>query len=196
MYGYPVPYSCVRSYHYDMSGFINKFMKRISSDTFDGINKNSTVEDIVNNSIYKDCINFYNDNFIVCRKDQKITDDIGIQMTFFYFTEPIYKLINDNSSNKQEKEIYLSEKISGMIYEFYLLNNARNKGALIAKELKEEIENRFNITFKVENFEYIALQDDEKPSFIIEYDNYGVELHIGFRKDVTEGLLGAKLMRF
>lgn len=166
----------VKTDFYDASKFISIFMQKFNNNSIDGFNSNSTLQDIVNNSFYGDCVNAESEYISVCVRRESITEDIMLEATIFAFKNPIYTIESD--------EYNFSEKLSLIGYGFTLSNNAEGKGGAVANALKEDVEKRYGVKLESnkENNYYI-FQENGKLSFSIQYDNSYIRLLIGFDKD-------------
>jgi hypothetical protein len=188
-------FSYVISDFYDASAFIKKFFEKAGDNSFDGFDTASTLQTIVDNTIYGDDVNA-NDKYIAhCYNIQEITDDISISKTLFHFVNPIYERVTTYDTYwgyKYEtgttKKYKFAEKIAAIEYQFDLSGDARNKGGSIANALKTEIERRYNVKMELKNGKYTAYQDD-KFSFGIIYNDYSLSFYIGFTKGILEDLL-------
>lgn len=181
----------VKTDYYDVTNFISKFMVRVKNNMFDGFNSNSTLQDIVNNTIYGECINAINEYTTICRESQNITNDVALVQTSFYFLNPIYNMVSDGWYNNTQQYIF-SEKVSAISYEFSLSNNAEGKGGAIANGLKVEIEKRYGVKLESIDGNYVVFQEKGKQSFAIVYNETRVALCIGFAKEKVQELLTKK----
>ncbi|MDR0507365.1 MAG: WG repeat-containing protein [Dysgonamonadaceae bacterium] len=128
---------------YDTSEFIGKFFERAKDKSFDGFDKNSTLQTIIDHPIYGDGANArYNSEYVVdYKKSQKLTTEISISQVSFlsgvdnqFYTGSYYN-----------KEYNFAAKFYGIEYEFYLTGEARSKIAAVENALNIAIEKHYNV---------------------------------------------------
>ena len=188
----------VVSDYYDASEFVNNFFQKANDNAFDGFTGSSTLQDIVDNSLYDNV--YADDKYIVyTNDDQTITDEISITKTQFYFTNPIYETVTTYSDywgyryeTGKSKKYHFDEKVAVIEYQFYLSGEADEKGGAIAHTLKTEIERRFNVKMESKSGQYFVFQDD-KLSFCITYTDYLLSLYIGFDSGELRNILINKI---
>jgi hypothetical protein len=178
----------VKTDYYDVTDFINKFFERATDKMFEGLNDSSTLQNIVDNPNYGENLTATSEYIAECNKTQKITDDIEIDKTSFYFSKPIYTLVSDGWYSTT-KQYVLSEKISAIRYQFSLLGDAIDKGGAIANGLKLEIEKRYGVNLESKDGNYIAYQKNGNLGFAIVYSDYLVSLYVGFNKEKLQDVL-------
>jgi hypothetical protein len=194
---------------YDATTFVNKFFERAgNNNSFDSFTATSTLQNIIENVIYKDdarcpgdgtvsnyesgadVYNFVANSEVICENTQKITDDISIDNVTFHFANRICKDIDGT------KQYNLDANISVIGYVFSLNGTAIGKEEFIANEMKTYIETKFNMKFSPTKNGWDVGYDfasNGKMSFAImttkhvenvfsEIDNY-LELFVAFDKD-------------
>jgi hypothetical protein len=164
-----VPY--VKSDYYDTFAFINKLFEKAKETSFDSFSASSTLQNVIDNSIYGDCINANEREYAYCNQTQRLTDEIYINQITFLFAGPIYDYAYDDYYNSS-KQYNFNVKVDAIKYQIGLSGEAYGKTSAIINALKTEIEKRYNCQFKEENDKYIAYKEDKKIGFKIEYSNY------------------------
>lgn len=178
----------VKTDYYDVTNFINKFFERAADNKFEGLNDSSTLQNIVNDPNYGESLTASSEYVVECNKTLKITDDIEIEKTSFHFSLPIYTIVSDDWYSTSKQYVF-SEKISSIQYQFNFLEDASDKGGAIANGLKAEIEKRYGLNLESKDGNYVAYQENGKPSFAIVYNDYLVSLYVGFVKEKLQEIL-------
>jgi hypothetical protein len=174
--------------YYDATGFISKFFSRFSEQSVEGFGASSTLQNIADNSVYGDVR--ANDYYRVDYSDhQPLTKDIIIDKVSFYFDRQIYEY-SYSAYYSRMKEYDYNANIKAISYSFDLSNEAYQRGKAVANVLKTEIENRFKVKMEDKNGKYVALPDEEKISFAIDYSDYSVTLYCSFTQKKLKNLLG------
>jgi hypothetical protein len=178
-----VGFKVVESNHYDTSEFINKFFERANADSFDGLNASSTLQVLLGNPIYGNDVNVADQHQAIYGKPQRITNDISIGSTAFYFVNPFYS----NSNNG--RQYHLEEKIGYIKYSFNLTGEAANHANLIVNSLKAEIEKRYRIEMKRISYSaegYSGYDEKSVTDFLIVIDGDSALMYVGFEEGISE----------
>jgi hypothetical protein len=179
--------SYVWSDFYDASAFINKFFKKMGDNSFDGFTASSTLQNVVDNTIYGDYANcpgngrvssnyngtdvenYVKNSEVICKNKQNLTDDIFIKDVTFHFENRICTAVS-NGYWGTSKRYKFDENISIISYKFDLSGDADGKEDAIANEIKTYIESKFNIKFSQKDNEWGVYYDfatNGKMSFAI-----------------------------
>ncbi|WP_197057315.1 WG repeat-containing protein [Alistipes sp. ZOR0009] len=178
----------VKTDYYNVTSFIKKFFERATNNAFDGFNDFSTLQNIVNHPLYGSSLTDNGEYVAECDEIHEITEEIYINKTIFFFSQPIYTLVSDSWYNTT-KQFNLSEELSAIEYQFSFTGNAIDKGGAIANGLKDEIGKRYGINFECKKGDYIGYQKNGKLNFIIVNNDYWVSLYVAFSKENVDKLL-------
>lgn len=187
--------SYVQSDYYDATTFIKKFFEKSGdNNSFDGFDANSTLQNIIDNTLYSNVNSNY--EYIVYTNDhQEITNEISIEKTQFHFINPVFiKVENydyyygyryENGTSKQYK---FSEKFATIEYQFDLTGEANGKGGAVANALKTELEKKYNSKMETADSQYTFYKDNGL-SFGITYNDYSCSFYVSFNKENLQNLL-------
>lgn len=187
----------VISDYYNASAFVNKFFEKAAEDKFDGVNDSTTLGKIADMTLYGSTLKAEDKFTAACTPEQEFTEDISCDKTFFYFTNPIYKVVTtyDNFwgyiyASGTTRNYNLNEKPYAMAYEFVLDGDASDKGSAIARAMKDKIEQKYNLKMSLHKGSYSVLRDG-KMSFVITYNATSLKFYVGFDKAKLQTLIEA-----
>ena len=186
----------VKNDYYDVSEFIKLFFEKDAGNSFDGFNATTTLQNLVDNRKYGKNLKAVDDHRVIFGEKVAITKDISIRQVLFYFNK---KIRNYNGYDFEVNTVAIG-------YPFNLQGETSEKGKAVAIALKVEIERRHQRQMKLikglKDY-YVLFGDDNKPSFIIDYDTDDVFLLVGLKTEkwdcgdngnnVTATLIGGNL---
>ena len=192
-YGLEIFY--VASDYYDATLFCETIGEKAGANSFDGFDSNSNLLDIANNSLYEDIKEDGMYEAYIFDK-QKLTDDISIYTTRFYFNNPIYEKVTTYSTywwgeryaTGSVNKYNFEEKVAVIKYSFSLSNDAKGKEGAIAAALKTELEKLYDVKMETANGQYKVIRENEI-SFAIEYTDFELTLFVGFDSKKLNDLL-------
>jgi predicted DNA-binding WGR domain protein len=140
--------------YYDATAFLSTFFGENAVWNYKKFTNNTTLQNLVNNETFGDCLNATSELVVTCNTSFKVTDEISITKTQFVFTDAVYSYYN------YKKQYNFNEEVDGIGYKFSLRGDAYEKTESIVSSLVKEIETRYNI--KLEQRQYIVSGDCEK----------------------------------
>lgn len=142
----------IASDYYDTKPFIDAFFTNWTKNNIDGFTSKSTLNDIVNHSVYGDLANTSGSRDVLCQFQpiKAITDDIGLLYVSFGFNNDVYEYDYnhyDYYSYSYEKEYKLSSPVKKIGYVFLFDDEAADKEDLLEKAVVNKLSSIFNINF-------------------------------------------------
>lgn len=176
----------VKSDYYDASEFVEKFMKKVTDNSFDGFNGKSTVQSIAESKLYGDYANATDTMTVLAMNYQKFTNDISCNATEFDFANRIFTIDSVDGKTLIYK---LDEPIISFAYQFQLKNGAFDKGCAVSKALSSALSSKLNVAKVAKDGYYYVLQDDGKCSFVILYSDTTMSMLVSYKKDVMQAMI-------
>lgn len=162
----------IASDYYDTKPFIDAFFTNWTKNNIDGFTSKSTLNDIINHSVYGDLANTSGSRDVLCQFQsiKAITDDIGMLYVYFGFDKDVYEYDYDHfdyDSYSYEKEYKLSTPIKRFEYAFYFDDEAAEKEDLLEKAVINKLSSIFNINFTKDGDDFWYKGNDGNFFFIV-----------------------------
>lgn len=171
---------------YDATEIVQKFTKRMSSNSVDGFSGKSTLQSVVNSVIYGDYVNAIDTVSAVALNIQKITHDAVITKTEFYFANSMY---SPDTLDKTTLVYDFTEPLTMYGYTIELRNEACNKGSVVARALSEAMANKISAQSVFGGNMCYVLQRNKRMSYVIFYTDEKIQLFVSHTKDTIESLI-------
>jgi len=147
------PYEVIVSDYFDLIEITSKLFEDSKDGTFRGLNRRTTVKDLIDNPDYKESLNENTKYSAVCLTTKEITDDVSIEKTTFYTQSPIYDYVQQYYYGYQmgsEKKYNFSASLESVEYRLVLnvWGKAKNKGKTLAEGFKMELMKMYDGTDK------------------------------------------------
>ena len=146
-------YEAIRSDYFDVTEITSKLFEDSKDGTFRGLNRQTSVKDVVDNPDYKESLKENTKYSAVSFNKKEITDDVSIEKTTFYTQTAIYDYVQQyyyGYSMGSEKKYNLSANLESVEYKLTLSmwGKAKNKGKTLAEGIKTELMKLYNGTDK------------------------------------------------
>ncbi|MBL0049661.1 MAG: WG repeat-containing protein [Bacteroidetes bacterium] len=147
------PYEAIRSDYFDVTEITSKLFEDSKDGKFRGLNRQSSVKDLIDNPDYKESLKENTKYSAVCFTKKEITEDVSIEKTTFYTHTAIYDYVQQyyyGYSMGSEKKYNLAAMLESVEYKLTLSNwgKAKNKGKTLAEGIKTELLTLYNGTAK------------------------------------------------